>query len=230
MLMRLRSGNQWLVAVVFMLFALLPCGASERGDFLNAGEEGILQVNYTVGFQSVPIGLTLEIDGIEYISPVHFVWPEGEIHNITAPSPQIIDVRSRYLWSWWSDYGARSHTIVVMGDEDYTAYYDAEHMVNVTTSPAALDISIDGLIYSCPINTFWWAEGSTHELEALLIQPVEPKVTWPFLGWNDGVRLPKRTVVVNGPATYIAMYAIIYLSTEFPEPPISEGPVPGIGG
>lgn len=212
-----------MVVAVTVLFALLPCEASENNDQANAGE-GLLQVEYTIGFETVPAGLDLEIDGIPHTTPIEFVWQEGELHNIAAPSPQAPSADTRHVWSIWSDYGPRSHTIVVMGDENYTAYYDTEYLVTMTTSPVALDMKVDGITYTTPLS-FWWVDGSTHELEAIL-PPWHPREQWLFVGWNDGEPSPKRTIVVDGPKTYIAMYVIVYFSTEISEPPISVGPIP----
>jgi hypothetical protein len=49
------------------------------------------------------------VDGADYTGDHTFQWTPGSHHTLRAPSPQIEG--DTYVWSSWSDGGARTHTI-----------------------------------------------------------------------------------------------------------------------
>lgn len=98
-----------------------------------------------------PSALTLEVDSVQYTAPVSFTWIAGYNHNLYAPSPQGTDIYSpRYVFSYWSDGGAQSHTITTPGfDLTITAYYQTQYYLRVV-SP-----------YDTPTGEGWYNAGST---------------------------------------------------------------------
>src|SRR5262249_4771199 len=77
------------------------------------------KVNLT--FDTVPAGLTLQLDGISQPTPlVHDTLVDFQ-HTIAAPdqsTPMTI-----YTFDHWSDGGARSHSITAGADATYTATF-----------------------------------------------------------------------------------------------------------
>ena len=92
------------------------------------------------------------------------------------------------------------------------------------TIPSGLNLSVNGTMLTAPAH-FWWREGYAVELEA--ISPQEHNGTrYLFIMWADGYYLPKRTIVVSGAVTYVALYKPQhYLSVIIPPPLASFGPV-----
>ena len=77
-----------------------------------------------LSFDSVPSGLTLEIDGISKQTPFVFGDVKGFQHTINAP-PQS-NGGNAYTFSSWSDGGAQSHGIVVPNtNQSYIATFQA---------------------------------------------------------------------------------------------------------
>lgn len=209
-----------LLVTVLILPLALPWGAlGSTGDATgpvveNKGAEP-LQVDYTVGFMTTPAGLELEIDGIAYETPIEFVWEEGELHMIAAPSPQYDGDRTRYVWSTWSDFGARVHAIVVVGDENYTAFYEIEYLVTLTTDPMALEIVIDGMPYMTPVQ-FWFTSGASTILAAPAEVYVGNLTRYVFVHWVADPWIPEplnvTTIVltVTSPQNLTAVYQLQY--------------------
>jgi hypothetical protein len=81
-----------------------------------------------------PPGLTVQVDGNTYVSPVSFSpdpnidgskWASGTSHTIGVASPQtVFSPNTTYVWSNWSDGLAESHQITVPGvNSTITANY-----------------------------------------------------------------------------------------------------------
>ncbi|MFQ6106572.1 MAG: hypothetical protein ACE5QF_03145 [Thermoplasmata archaeon] len=168
---------------------------------------------YNVSFDTAPIsGLLIVIDSYQMPAPQSFWWTSGELHNIDVTSPQTIDATSRYVWSNWSDGGLQSHPITVTGAGTYIATFAVQYMVNVTTNPAGLDVEVDNVTYTQPVNSFWWLEGSVHKLNATSPQNVTLDERWSFVDWSDG-GAKIHNITVTGPATYTANYITQYRIT-----------------
>ena len=60
---------------------------------------------------TMPSGLSLTVDGSTCTSPCTFQWTQGTSHTIVATSPQLLG-NTNYWFSYWSDGGTQSHTIV----------------------------------------------------------------------------------------------------------------------
>ncbi len=176
------------------------------------GEE-VLQVDYTIGFVTVPAGLDLEIDGITYATPIEFVWQEGEFHMIAAPSPQYDGDGTRYVWSTWSDFGARVHTIVVVGDENYTALYETQFRITIDTEPTGLGLMIGGM--PTPVQ-FWLTSGEVTVVTAPAEVYVGNLTRYVFLHWVADpwipVPLTDPTIMltVTSPQNLTAVYQLQY--------------------
>ena len=168
---------------------------------------------------TMPSPMQVYVDGVLYTTPQLFYWDLGSVHELEALEQQSGGPNESWRFSHWSDGGDRYHEITIAGSDVYVAYYNRYYRIGVDTVPSGLNISANGTIYSTPVS-FWWKEGSAHELEAL--SPQEHNGTrYHFQMWKDNFYFAKRTVVVGGPRTYVALYKPQhYLSVVIPEPPI----------
>ncbi|HOX06841.1 MAG TPA: hypothetical protein PK280_10600 [Planctomycetota bacterium] len=74
--------------------------------------------------------LTYTVDGADYTGERTFQWTPGSHHTLGAPSPQIEG--DTYVWSAWSDGGARTHTITTPSSATtYTATFVLQGSVAV---------------------------------------------------------------------------------------------------
>ena len=97
-----------------------------------------------------PSSLAISVDSLQYTAPVSFVWIAGYNHDLYAPSPQGTDIYApRYVFSSWSDGGAQSHTITVLGfDMTITAYFTTQYYLRVIST------------YDTPTGENWYNAGT----------------------------------------------------------------------
>ena len=172
---------------------------------------------------TVPPGLTLELDGIPVTAPYFFPCTPGPPHMINAPSPQIAG-SSRYTFASWSDGGVQGHGITC-DTKTYTAYFTTEHEVTVTTSPPGLSVTVDGFTGPAP-QTYWWAEGSSHPVFATSPQ-TQGQTRYVFVSWSDGGG-QGHAVSAAAPATYVASFGTQYAVTVDTSPPNLNVTVDGV--
>lgn len=165
---------------------------------------------YMVNITTNPPGLTVEVDGLPYSDPVvnSFWWLDGSVHNLNALSPQPVSPDEQLAWQDWSDAGAQQHDITVIGPDTFTANYITQYNISFTTSPAGLEVEVDGIVYPSPVY-FFWDVGSVHTINAPSPQPIGPTSQYTWLSWNDA-GAQTHDVTVIGPATYTANFGIEY--------------------
>lgn len=223
-----RPKNRWMLLVLLLVltavvFLLLVEVHSEAGDVSSAESTSIVTrtrggphgPKHTVGFETYPVGLNLTIDGINYTTPVEFVWVKSETHNISAPAIQYQGNLSPYFWDYWSDGGGQAHAITVTGHMTITAYYVEGSEITVTTDPLLNEVEVDGVLYAPPAS-FLWPNGSVHEIGAPSWQ-FTPNGTYAFVGWADA-GLQYHWIWVEGTKTYTASYDTLYEVTIDTEP------------
>jgi len=159
--------------------------------------------DFLVSVDTIPGGLQVSVDGVAATAPRSLTCGNGTTHTIAAPSPQLAgDVR--YVFSSWSDGGARFHEVVCDGSANYTATFRTELRVTVTTAPSGLRMLVDGAEMDAP-QTFWWAMGSTHTLSAPEAQDLEG-IPLRMNSWSDGGAI-EHTVTIAHPGTFVAKYS-----------------------
>lgn len=165
---------------------------------------------YRVSFVAAPAvgGLEARIDGMFESLPKSYWWFIGSDHEIFAPSPQLQTPTSRYAFDYWSDFGPQLHDITVLGDRTYTCFFIREYYVTIDTNPTGLNVEIDAPTYVAP-QSFWWEEGSMHNLNAPSPQSGPIGTQYVFSSWSDS--LPQsHTIIVNGPGTFTANFGTQY--------------------
>ena len=90
-----------------------------------------------VTFGTSLAGLTVTVDGTDYVAPVNLVWTVGSQHLIAATSPQTLSGEV-YTFSSWSDGGAISHTVTAGNSASYTATFlvGSQAIVNTVSDDA----------------------------------------------------------------------------------------------
>ena len=78
-------------------------------------------------------GPTFSVDGNSYSSAQTFSWFSGTSHTIATSSPQSGGTGVQYVWRSWSDGGAISHTITPTANKTYTASFNKQYYLTMTT-------------------------------------------------------------------------------------------------
>jgi hypothetical protein len=112
---------------------------------------------------TTPGGLTVTVDGTNYMAPVTFDWAVGSSHALDIPSPQVAgDGHSRSSFAAWSDGGAQSHSITVPAfDTTNTASFATQYLLNTTVTPSGA-----GTVTNNPLGP-WYDAGQLVSLTAL---------------------------------------------------------------
>jgi hypothetical protein len=118
----------------------------------------------TVTVTTDPSGPGIEVDGIPYpTTPVFFFWPEGSIHTIGAPSPQLYqngETFGEYLFNAWSDGGGQWHEVLTTSSPALTAFFSLRLQparIGGFTFPTIFDAyrsAYDGAIIEAQATTF----------------------------------------------------------------------------
>jgi hypothetical protein len=129
-----------------------------------------------VAISSVPVGLTLTVDGVRAVTPIIKTWSVGSVHTISAPSyaPSTI-VGSQYTLTGWTDRGSQTHTIVVPTTGlTVAANYALRHKLTASTSSATA-----GAVTVSPVSpTQTYTNQSTVEVTAT------PSPNYCFSSWT----------------------------------------------
>ena len=81
--------------------------------------------------------------------------------------------------------------------------------VTFQTSPAGLQVKVDGVLHATP-KTFYWGNGTTHSIEAPLIQNITEDTRHFYTNWSDLGLIAHNITVGTTPATYTAHYKTQY--------------------
>jgi len=142
----------------------------------------------TVTVTTDPVGLPVTVDGVTSKAPVATAWIVGSSHTVSVASPISLGATARYVWSNWSDGGAISHSIVVgTADATVTASFTKQYQSQVSLIPTGLGliVLIDSMPYTATAS-FWWDDGSVHQVEAPTNQTVSTDVRYVWFSWSDG--------------------------------------------
>ncbi|MCX6922729.1 MAG: carbohydrate binding domain-containing protein, partial [Verrucomicrobia bacterium] len=90
-----------------------------------------------VTLQTLPGGLTVNVDGTNYAAPGSFTWVTNSSHTLSAPTAQLSpDGHARYPFLSWSDGGAETHTVTTPRyDTNYTASFSTEFLLDIAVAP-----------------------------------------------------------------------------------------------
>ena len=133
---------------------------------------------YLVTVSTVPSGLPVVVDGVEYHGSMTFQWDEGSYHTLFVQ--QFISAGSdkRYIFKQWSDgTTSTSRTITVTSPANYQAIFEVQYLVSVNTDYG--DVSGVG----------WYKEGEQArvKLETPIVQ-LDEGTRVVFTGWSGDIR------------------------------------------
>ncbi|MFH1242576.1 MAG: fibronectin type III domain-containing protein, partial [Pseudomonadota bacterium] len=130
----------------------------------------ILSYNITT---DVP-GLQITVDGATYYMPQSFTWTPGSSHTVSVPSPQYGGTGTQYVFAFWSDGGAQSHTITVPSSSiTYTASFVTQYSLTTSVTPPG-----GGTVSPPGVN--WYNSGDSVSVSAI------PNAGYAFSSWTGG--------------------------------------------
>src|SRR3989454_948505 len=190
-----RPGDYFAIEVGFddSINIVWTDGRGEDFDIFFARNPGFPTATITV--TTSPVGLPVTVDGNTMPSPVQNTWLTGSTHSIGTTSPIPINATSRHIWTGWSDGGAISHVIVADVGQTITASFKKQYQSSVMPDPAGLRVLVDGVVYTTAAS-FWWDDGSSHQVQAPSPQSVSADVRYVWSSWSDG-----------GAATHVVAFA-----------------------
>ena len=179
------------------------------------------QVPVTVTITTVPAGLTISVDGTNYVAPANFDWLSASSHTLIAASPQpSADGHSRNVFASWSDSGPQTYVISVPSSPtNYTATFSTQYLLDVNVTPAGA-----GTVTINPAGP-WYDAGQLVSLTA------RTNAGYRFLFWIgvlDSQTSNASKVTMSGYRSVAASFAT---SASKPAPPITvnvrNNPTPG---
>ncbi len=140
-------------------------------------------------------------------------WDSASVHILVASSIDTIDEFNRYLLSHFSDgYDSSHFTDPLLAPTDFIAYYNRQHLCNITKSPAenihgSLILDSD-TIYGAESAgaSRWWNHGSSHYIEASTPDYADSAERFVWNSWSDSLPIGHWTASVDTPCTITAYY------------------------
>jgi len=166
-------------------FASWSNGGSQLHDITCQGDAtfvAVFSTEYEVTLDTSPAGQEMLLDGLAHGAPHTFWCSEDAEHTIEASA-----VREtggyRYRFASWSDSGTISHTWVCDAPAAITATYTVAYRILVDTSPAGLQLVVDGVAVAGP-HVAWCDHGSTLRVDTPIEQGGSARYRW--RSWSDG--------------------------------------------
>ncbi|HYQ85629.1 MAG TPA: T9SS type A sorting domain-containing protein, partial [Bacteroidota bacterium] len=143
-----------------------PASVTMNAPINDTANFTLFPVHFTV--TTAPVGRTITVDGTSFVSPQTFTWITGSNHTVAVPDSQPLGARTRYMFSGWSDAGAKSHTITPVRDSTVTASFSTQYFLVMNAS--------GGGTVAPPSN--WYNSGQLVAISAT------PNSGYSFGGWN----------------------------------------------
>jgi len=177
-------------------------------------------ITETANFQQSTVSITITsnptgsgfvgVDGNSITTPRTYSWIVGSTHTLEAVSPVSGGTGIQYIWTSWSDGGARTHTYTVPSSpQTATANYKVQYQLTMQANPAG------GGSTNPSVGTHWYDSGSSVQIQAT------PNSGYVFTSWSGsgsgsytGPSNP-RTITINGPIIETANFQRKYTVTVF---------------
>jgi kumamolisin len=144
------------------------------------------------------------VDSTPTITPHTFSWMIGSTHTLSANSPVGCGSGCQYVYSYWSDGGSQSHTIIVSAfTTTYTANFIQQFMLTT-----GVDSGLGSVSPNCPSPSDCpEAVGSSVTLTAI------PAIGWSFSNWSTMIGETCSTasctfIMPNNPVTLRATFVV----------------------
>jgi len=90
---------------------------------------------------TLPVGLTIVVDGVTVSSPQTFAWAPGSAHTVQAPGLQGAD--PRYVFVGWTDGGAQAHSLTASANATvFAAVFEMEHSLTAGVAMGSGSVSV----------------------------------------------------------------------------------------
>jgi photosystem II stability/assembly factor-like uncharacterized protein len=144
--------------------------------------------------------------------------PVSGWHDAGTPVEITATPDAGYGFNGWTASGSGSYsgnanpaTITMDGPITESAAFGNSVTVTVRSTPNGRSFTVDGTPYSSS-QTFTWAPGAPHTIEATSPQDVSADTRYLFTTWSDG-EAATHTVSPNGNITYTATFKVQYVLT-----------------
>ena len=149
--------------------------------------------------QTSSTGIVYSVDGNQYEdSPQVFNWIPGSSHTLEAsPTQAIVSGEGRYSFNNWSDAGAATHSVAPNGNVTYTATYDTQFGLALTSNGNGT-VSPPSALYTA---------GQTVAISAT------PNTGYTFVGWSGNGAgsytgsSSSASVTMNAPIVEAALFS-----------------------
>ena len=155
-------------------------------------------LNGQIRVTTLPEGLHMVVDQVEYVSPQNFPWTMGSSHTISVPAIQKNGDKTECRFLSWSDGGNQTHQITIGDGSVFTANCEIFHYLDISVSPQ------DAGTVTPPSPGGWMKEDSLVTLEAY----PDTSAGYLFAGWDGdlaGQECP-RELLIDGPKNITAMF------------------------
>lgn len=170
-------------------------GISAYGSDIHLDDIAISAPVTAVTLLSNPAGRSVTVDGKSSTTPRTFSWIQGSSHTVDLPTPQAGAAGTRYLFSSWSDGGARSHPVTTPATPlSLRADFTTQFQLTTAVSPV-------GSGYVTPATGGWYRAGTVVPLRAV------PNKDYAFSSWSGPVVAPAvaaTAVAMTGPVAVTA--------------------------
>ena len=195
------------------LYHSQPPGAEASGD---ATYTITYSVVVGVNIETSPMGLTLTVDDRTYAAPFQTNWVVGSQHTISTIEIQQGPQGTKYFWNGWSDGEGISHQVIIQNKDClYTANFDTQYYLTVTSDPTSVPVSS---------GTGWYAQSSTVMLNASMAEGFSFN-HWDIDGIAMGANVNLTSVQMNGPHNATAHYISNSQATPSPYPTSTPTPI-----
>jgi hypothetical protein len=149
-----------------------------------------------------PAGVAFTFDGSPYVGPQTFWLVNNTAHVVNADATVAGPTGVRYLFTGWSDGGARNHVVLFQGAAVLTASFSTQYYLTVTSAVPGASGSgwyDSGTRASAGVAYDTYASGAGVRLS--------------FSSWSgdaSGTGLTSNSILMNGPKTATAVYTTQY--------------------
>ncbi len=143
----------------------------------------ILEVRFTSNI----LGISINVDGVDYPVPKSFNWLKGTRHNVSLEKSRQFMDGGRYYFKGWSD-GFKNETriIIVNNTISLEAIYETQYLFSFKTQPGNF-------------TSEWYAAGTIVNLSAEPFIVVNPGERLVFKGWTNNASDTTIEITVNEP-------------------------------
>ena len=156
--------------------------------------------------QSLPAGLTVQVDGASCVTPCNVDRPAGATVHVTAQTQLAMGQGTRLDFGTWSDGGASDHTVTVNQDfTTLTAMYNTSYQLNASSNPG------NGSAFQFSPNStdMYYPQGTQVTVTSM------PNKGFKFGHWNGALSgsFPTGTITLSGPqAVQAEMITVPYIA------------------